>query len=205
VKTTNPKDFIELLEVFSIALTNGLLDKKEVIKWADNIITNDNEPDYFIIELSLCGHKNINDIVSHLNEYIGQEKPQVSGRVILGFMHRQYLAGKITLRKVVGTINWIVWQADLTEDEKSFMYGLDEDYDCAEEGIYGTVEAVKKETLRFLDIYKDFHIDNFKDWKIIDSTIDEKIKVLSMIVKKENEEFIKNQNTFMKKKWWKIW
>ena len=52
--TTNPRDFIELLEVFSIALTNGLIDKKEVIKWADNIITQDEKPDYFVIELSLC-------------------------------------------------------------------------------------------------------------------------------------------------------
>ena len=114
MKTTNPKDFIELLEVFSIALTNGLLDKNEVIKWADHIITNDNEPDIFIIELSLCGHKNINDIVSLLNEYIGQEKPQVSGRVILGFLYRQFLAGHITLRKVVGSVNWIVWRVDLS-------------------------------------------------------------------------------------------
>lgn len=205
MKTTNPKDFIELLEVFSIALTNGLLDKNEVIKWADNIIVNDNEPDFFIIELSLCGHKSLNDIVSLLNEFIGQEKTPVSGRVILGFMHRQYLAGKITLRKVVGAVNWIVWQADLTDEEKSFMYGLDEDYDCAEEGIYGAVEAVEKETLRFLEIYKDFQIDNFKDWKFLDSKIDKKIKVLSEIVKKENDEFIQNQNRVTQRKWWKIW
>ncbi len=205
MKTTNPKDFIELLEVFSIGLTNGLLDKDEVIKWADSIITNDNEPDFFIIELSLCGHKSLNDVVSLLNEYIGQEKPQISGRVILGFMYRQYLTGKITLRKVVGAVNWIVWQANLSDEEKGFMYGLDEDYDCAEEGIYGAVEAVEKETLRFLEIYKGFQIDNFKDWKFIDVTIDDKIKVLSEIVKKENDEFLKNQNATTKRKWWKLW
>ena len=120
-------------------------------------------------------------------------------------MHRQYLAGKITLRKVVEAIHWIVWESDLTDEEKSFMYGLYNDYDCAEEGIYGTVEAVEKETLRFLESYNDFQFDNFKDWKIIDSTIDEKIKVLSEVVKKENEEFIKNQKTLTKRKWWKIW
>lgn len=205
VKTTNPKDFLELLEVFSIALANGVLDKYEVVKWADRIITKDSEPDLFIIELSLCEHKSLNDIVSLLNEFIGQEKAQVSGRVILGFIRQQYLARKITLKKVVGAINWIAWQVDLTDEEKSFMYGLDDYHDCSEEGIYGTVEAVEKETLRFLEIYKDFQIDNFKEWKLIDSTIDEKIKVLSEIVKKENEEFIKNQNILTKRKWWKIW
>ena len=205
IKTTNPKDFIELLEVFSIALTNGLVDINEVIKWADNIIINDKEPDFFIIELSLCGHKKTIDIVSLLNEYIGQEKPQISGRVILGFLYRQYLAGYITLKKVVGSINWIVWQADLTDEEKSLMYGLDEDYDCAEEGIYGTIEEVEKETLRFLEIYNEFQIDNYKDWKKIDATIESKIKVLSEIVKRENEEIIKLQAAKTKRKWWKLW
>jgi hypothetical protein len=205
VKTTIPKDFLELLEVFSIALTNGLLDRDEVIKWADSIITKDSEPDFFIIELSLCGHKSLNDIISILNECIGQEKTQVSGRVILGFMYQQYIAGKITLRKVVGAMNWIVWEADLTDEEKSFLYGLEDNYECAEGGIYGTIEKVEKETLRFLEIYNGFQIDNFKALKLIDATIDEKIRALSEIVKKEHEEFIKNQNTLRKRKWWKIW
>lgn len=69
-------------------------------------------------------------------------------------------------------MNWIVWQADLTDEEKSFLYELEDNYDCAEGGIYGTVEKVEKETLRFLEIYKDFQIDNFKAWKLIDATID---------------------------------
>jgi hypothetical protein len=205
LNTTNPKDFIELLEVFSIALTNGLMDKNDVIKWADNIIINDNEPDFFIIELSLCGHKNLNDIISLLNEFIGPEKPQVSSRVILGFVHRQYLVGKITLRKVVGVVDSIVWKTDLTDEEKSFMYGLDDNYNCAEEGIYGSVEVVEKETIRFLEIYKEFQIDNYNEWRRIDSTIEGKIKVLSDIVKRENEEFKKDLDARTKRKWWELW
>lgn len=85
------------------------------------------------------------------------------------------------------------------------MYGLDEEYDFAEEGIYGTVEAVEKETLRFLEIYKEFQIDNYKDWRKIDTTIESKIKVLSDIVKRENEEFSKVQAARTKRKWWKLW
>lgn len=180
LKTTNPKDFIELLGVFGIALTNNLLDKNEVIKWADDIITNDSEPDYFIIELSLCGHKNLNDIVSLLNTYIGEEKPQISYRVILGFLYRQYVARQITLKKVLSTVDWIVWKANLTNEEKSFMYGLDEEFYCAEEGIYGTVKDIEDKTLRFLEIYKDFEINSYKKWNTIDATIENKIKFLNL-------------------------
>jgi len=203
--TTNPRDFIELLEVFSIALTNGLIDKKEVIKWADNIITQDEKPDYFVIELSLCGHKSVNDVISLINEFVGQDKPRISGRVILGFLYKAYLDGQIKLNKVTSSINWIAWETELTDDEKSFMYGVDEEYDCAIEGIYGSVEIVEKEALRFLEIYKDFQIDNFEDWKRIDITIEPKVNQLSELVRQEDEIFIKTQAEQRKKKWWKFW
>ncbi|HLP04237.1 MAG TPA: hypothetical protein VK152_02300 [Paludibacter sp.] len=205
VTTTNPRDFIELLEVFSIALTNGLLDKEEVIKWADNIITQDEEPDYFIIELSLCGHKSINDIVSLINEYVGQDKPKISGRIFLGLLYRAYLTGHIKLDKVTRAIYWIVWEDRLTEDEKSLIYGIDEDYDCAIDGIYGSVEIVEKEVLRFLEIYKDFQIDNFDDWKEIDITIEPKVIQLSDLVRQENKIIITTQTEQTKKIWWKFW
>lgn len=205
MKTTNPKDYIELLKVFSAGLMNGILNKNEVIQWADSIITQDEEPDDFVIELSLCGHKSLNEMVAVLNEFIGQVKPQISGRVVLGCLYRQYLSGKITLRKVVETIDWMVWQTNLSDEEKSFMYGLEDDYHCAEEGIYGTLEEVEKKTLRFLEIYKDFQIDHFNEWALIDAGIDDKIKVLSAIVDKENEDLLKNQRAMTKRKWWKWW
>lgn len=205
MKTTNPKDYIELLKVFSAGLMNGILNKNEVIQWADSIITQDEEPDDFVIELSLCGHKSLNEMVAVLNEFIGQVKPQISGRVVLGCLYRQYLSGKITLRKVVETVDWMVWQTNLSDEEKSFMYGLEDDYHCAEEGIYGTLEEVEKKTLRFLEIYKDFQIDHFNEWALIDAGIDDKIKVLSAIVDKENEDLLKNQRAMTKRKWWKWW
>jgi|ERR1035437_3475710 hypothetical protein len=202
---TNPKDYLELLEVFSIALLNGILDKSEVIKWADEIIINDDEPDYFIIELSLCCHKSIYDIVSIINEYIGIDKPIVSGRVVLGLIYRRYLTGQITLRKVASTINWIAWETDLAYDEKSLMYGFDEYIDLAEEGLYGTVEGVEKEVLRFIEIYKDFQLSNYSEWKMINETIGNKIVQLIETIKHEQDMLVLNQTKQKKKKWWNFW
>lgn len=202
---TNAKDFIELLEVFSIALVNGLLDKSEIVKWADKIITSNSEPDYFIIELSLSGHKNTNEVVSLINEFVGQEKPQVSSRAILGFLYRGYSAGLIPLKKVVVTFNWIVWEADLTEKEKSFIYELNENYDCAQEGIYGTIVAVEKETLRLLEIYKDFQIDNYNSWTEINATIGDKIDLLLETVRQEQIALTNVKRKHAKPRWWRLW
>jgi hypothetical protein len=162
--------------VFQIGLTHGMLDKEEVIRWADNIIQQDEQPDHFVIELSLCGHKSINYIVSLINEFVGEPKPVVSGRVILGLINKQYVKKLIPLRKVTTAIYWMKELSELTETEICFMYWLDDNLDGAELGSYGTVEGVEIETLRFLEDYKDFSICNFDKWTEINKTIDEKIK-----------------------------
>ena len=205
VQTTNIRDYIELLEVFHIGLANGLLDKQEVIRWADNIIQQDDQPVINVIELSLCGHKSVNDVVSLLSEIVGDPRPQISGRVILGLLYNNYKNGKITLEKVARSMSWIIWQGELTDEEKSFMYGIDDMYDLAVSGTFGTVESFEMDTLRFIEIYKDFRIDNFADWKAIDKTIDEKVNHLRVIVDAENKERMVEYNKKNIKPWWMFW
>lgn len=120
MKTTDPKDYIELLEVFSIAVVNGIVDKQYIVKWADQIIYKDEEPHDLIIELSLCGHKNPSDIASIIGEFIGEQKPVVSGRVILGLLYHQFVSGQISLAKVVSNLTWIVLEDQLTSQRKKF-------------------------------------------------------------------------------------
>nr|MCU0348865.1 hypothetical protein [Saprospiraceae bacterium] len=183
MKTTNPKEFVELLEVFRIAIINGILDKKEVIQWADSIISRDIEPDIFIIELSLCESKSVHDISSLINEFIGEEKTKLSSRVVLGLLFKKSTEGNIDLEKVNNTLSWLVWQTDLTEEESSLMYGAEDYYYLAKEGSHGTIDRIKAETLAFLEIYKDFRIDNFDEWKEVDATIHP--KVISLVAYKE--------------------
>jgi len=41
----NQNEYSIILEVFRIALINGLIDKREIIDWADMQIMKENEPD----------------------------------------------------------------------------------------------------------------------------------------------------------------
>lgn len=178
MKTTNPKDYIELLEFFRIALNKGILEKNEVIKWADNIITSDSEPDYFIIELALSGQNG--DPVAIINEFVGEKKPQVPIRVILGFLYKRYIDRQITLRKTIRILYEFTWSdSALMDQEINMIYQLDYDFECVDAGIYGTIETVEKETLRFLEVYKNFRIDNYSEWKNINIAIEHKIKEIA--------------------------
>jgi hypothetical protein len=201
MSTTNPKDFLELLTVFHFGLTNGCIDKHEIINWADAIIKKDTEPDIFIIELSLCGHKNNSDIITLISGFFKIERTQLTERVILGFLHRQLVDKQVELRKFLQIIRSLAWDSDLTYDEKIFIYQLDDDFDNTVNGIYSSVELVEKDAIRFTEIYKDFRIDNFHSWGEINKTIEERVQRLLEIVKNE-QEITKAQT---KQKWWRFW
>ena len=204
--TTNIRNYIDLLGMFNIGLENGLLEKQEIVKWADTIILQDEQPDYFVIELSLCGHKSVNDIVTLLNEIIGASTPQISGRVILGLLYHRYVDRQLPLKKVVDLLYWLILYGQCSEEEKSFMYELDDRYSLAIDNIYGTVEAVEKATLRFIELYKEFRIDNFDKWSEVNRTIDQKITNLKTVVEEENKALIQGSGkTILKKAWWKFW
>jgi hypothetical protein len=185
MKTTNPKEFIELLDVFVIALTNNLIDKFEIIKWTDQIVISDEEPDEFIIELSLYGDKNINDFITLINEFIGLDKPILSGRVILALLYHKYKSGQIDLGKITFSIDWLVVHSKLSETEKGFLYGLDDEYLLAKSKIAGVLIEIEKWTLDFLAIYSDFTMDNFEEWKEINKQVE--INIEEIVNQQKND------------------
>lgn len=149
----NYEDSAKLLEVFRIGLLNQIIDRQKIIAWADELIEQEDEPDYFLIELSLCGKNHINDMISLLDKHVGENKPQVAGRIILGYLYHEYCAKHIPLQKVVRTFYWLSLHSTLSEEEQKFMYRLDVDLDLAADGVCGTVAEVEEHTLRFLTIY----------------------------------------------------
>lgn len=104
-KTTNINDFAQLLEVFRAGLSQGLIEKQTIIKWADNIIQADDEPDIRLIELSLSGSQSIPDFQSQLTKIIGQADVTVSGRVLIGLIYVKYIKGELNFEKFL--INYI--------------------------------------------------------------------------------------------------
>jgi hypothetical protein len=174
----NPKALIDLLEVFRLGLHTGILDRQLVVEWADQLIMQEEAPDYFLIELSLGGQNNLNDFTGLLDKYVGENKPAVSKRAILGILLHQYKAGQITLQKAVRAIDWLTMHVDYSEEERSFMAGVDDDYTLADEGFYGNVSEVEIFLLRFLSAYKEFSLDNRQDWQKLNDAAVKQTQVL---------------------------
>ncbi len=178
MQPTNPRDFVALLEVFRIGVTNKVMGTQMVVDWADAIIQQDAAPDYFIIELAMCGSRNINGMISLLSDYIGETKPIIAGRVVLGFLYQEYTSGKIDLYRVVRTIDWLALHSDFTAEEYGFMCGVDDEYSMAVEGVYGSVADIADYVMRFLAFYQAFHLENIAAWDEINASVPGKVQAL---------------------------
>jgi len=174
----NPKHFIDLLEVFRLGLHTGIVERQLVVDWADQLIVREETPAYFLIELSLSGRNHLNDFIKLLDEYVGENKPEVSKRVILGLLLHQYEAGQVTLQKAVRAIDWLALHIDYSKEEHSFMAGLDDEYHLVDEGICGTFSEVECWLLRFLSAYQGFSLENRQAWQKLNDAALGKVQVL---------------------------
>ncbi len=165
MRQTAPENFIDLLEVFRLGLHTGILDRQIVVEWADQLVMQQEAPAYLLIELALGGRSNINDFIGLLDEHTGEYKPEVSKRVILGYLLHQFINSQITLEKAVRAIDWLAMHVDFSKEEHSFMAGIDDDYNLANEGICGTLFEIEAFLLRFLLIYQNFTLTNQQDWR----------------------------------------
>ncbi|OWP61915.1 hypothetical protein CDA63_16860 [Hymenobacter amundsenii] len=163
-----PLDVVALLEVFRMGLVTGLWDQQAVMAWADARVLAEQEPPEFVLDLALSGHRTRNDVVAALEGYIRSPRPAESGRVVLGLLHQQYTAGHLPLQRVVRTMDWLQWHGTFTEPERSFLAGVDDEYELAMAGVRGptaaAVEALDQYVRWLLSFYEPLGLDNPAAW-----------------------------------------
>ena len=71
-----------LYRVFSLGLATNVISQNEVVAWADGVILKEAAPDSFVVELSLVGSRDKNEVITLLNAFIGPEMAAISGRVV---------------------------------------------------------------------------------------------------------------------------
>ncbi len=201
---TNPKDILTTLHLVRAGLASGLLTKKEVIDWADKIISKDEQPDIFFIDLALSNSKNTKEVLYYFSDYLNFENPVVQGRPLLGLLYKQYKNQQLNLEQIVRILFRLNFEATFTDKEESYIYSIDNDFDCAKDNIYGKIEDVEKETDKFLSFYKDYSINNFEQWNDLDKIVEENIEKDYQLHRQQIEIYAQ---TFVNesKPWWKFW
>lgn len=172
---TNPADVLQILHLIRAGLASGILSNEEVINWADKIIIEDDQPDIFFIELALLSSNNSNDICYYFSDYLNFENPVFQGRPLLGMLYKRFSSKQLTLEETVRKLFRLKSEALFTDLEESYIYSIDNDFDCAKDGIYGTLKDIDADVNKFLNFYKDYSLDNIEQWPKFDQQIETKL------------------------------
>ena len=168
---TKPEDNLPLLNVLGNGLKLDLISKNEVVQWSDSIISVEDEPDYFFIELSLA--KDLNVLLSIMNNRIDLTLNENSCRVLLGVLAHRFRNELIDIQKVGFIIDKINQVDCLSSIEQESLWDLSYEFDSRFGLIDNNDTELKEIIIKALIHYQDFTIYNTKDWPAINSSIDE--------------------------------
>ncbi|GAB2526831.1 hypothetical protein [Rufibacter soli] len=191
----SPKDFKVLLAWYKAGLSAGVIEKNEVTKWADGFILTEKEPDYFFIELSLAKSKN--EAVTLIGAEL-DSGTTANGKAILGLLHKRFTQGD-ELEEIVKTMHHFINNVELSALEVWEIYTIEEYFDMAHTKVHGSLESVRQQVADFLDLYKDYSIDNYPEWLELNKKAD-------IALEEREREARERLEKEQKKPWWKkLW
>lgn len=173
----NPNDFRDLIAVFEEGLAYHLIDKQTVIAWADKCVTEDDHPDIFFIELCLMGNSIQEDVISYLRDslpegYAGPARP------LFAMLYEKVKSKQLKLTEVNSTLHELSLFHDLARIESDEINSLQYKADMVEYTNAFTVKDITEELLSFLEIYKEYTLDNYSNWSSLDNKTDAKLELL---------------------------
>jgi hypothetical protein len=171
VSSTKPQDVPLLLEVFRDGLTCGLISKDEIVAWADCVIKNESEPDYFFIELSLS--PDANSVAEIIDQYVSWSKTPIPLRVAFGLIYQKLIDDIIDLETAINFTERTPFHEILTSFEYGSIYQF-EDYEMFYPPDTG---ELKEDVVKFLSLYKDFNLTNYDQWAEINRHVEEFLSV----------------------------
>ena len=132
---------------FKLALEAGVIDRQEIVRWADDLLIS-GEYDDRLAEISLSGGKTIKDIEALLGELAAPDNDFTGFRRMLGRMHEALEADPTRVHEFTRFLERLWIRHDYTlPDDLGFIIGLEDDYLLAEEGQYGSVSAICNQLL----------------------------------------------------------
>jgi len=139
---------------FKLALEAGVIDRQEVIRWADGLLMTE-EYDDRLAEISLSRDKTNKDIEALLGELAAPDDDFTGFRGMLGRMHDALDADPTRLHEFTRFLErlWIRHHYTLPDD-LGFIIGLEDDYLLAEEGQYGSVSSIYTQLLDDLSRFR---------------------------------------------------
>jgi hypothetical protein len=135
----------------ALALVMRLATVDEVIDWADAAIIALDAPPYSLIEVACASRVPHDEVASLLRAIPGPRRQDLVLRGVLQRLAVSVQQGTVSPRAAAGRLYYIHLEGyDPNPDFTSAIIRLDDAFDLAADGCYGTVEDATKDLIAFL-------------------------------------------------------
>ncbi len=130
----------------------GYFDKSDIARWADRQIATIEDPCTELLDLSMIRQTHPLDVTKLLRS-LGAADLAATIETQIGFIGLLYEERKITTQLAIRGLFALVHEPDTTADQQSQIYYLDDGYDLAVAGTYGTMNEIERELKDFVSPY----------------------------------------------------
>jgi len=132
----------------------GFFDKTDIERWADHQIAIIDEPSTELLDLSMIRNTHPLDVMNTLRK-LGSADPLTSVQTRIGFIGLLFDKNRIDTRLAIRGLWSLILESGITDAQKSQIYYLDDGYDLAVAGTYGSLDDVERELRDFVTPYAD--------------------------------------------------
>ncbi len=133
-------------------LIAGVVQTADVVQWADDWIERLETPPDALLEVSLNG-KRLNDLIHSLGVVADPQFSPESVELLCRLLHKHLVQKPDELHRVVHLLYRATVQGVLPDTFAHEVYRLDDFFDLAVQGSYGTVDDLYSETVEILERY----------------------------------------------------
>jgi hypothetical protein len=155
VMTTEPFPLAIKAALLCCGYKIGYYKDSDIESWAVRQIDTLDEPPLALIELMTVRDKYPIDVMNLLKSLGGVLTPSAMVDAQIGFLGLLYDSKRITVNRAIGGLFKLVHDAGVTDEQQSMIYWLDDRYDLAVAGTYGTIEQVESELNSFMQPYRE--------------------------------------------------
>jgi len=130
----------------------GYFDKSDIARWADRQIAAIDDPCTELLDLSMNRNTHPFDVMQLLRS-LGAADPAATIQAQIGFIGLLYDKQELTTQRAIRGLFALVHESGITEDEKSQIDYLDDGYDLAAAGSYGTIDEIERDLKDFVSPY----------------------------------------------------
>lgn len=132
----------------------GYFDYDDIVKWADHQIVTTEKPADELLDLSMIQIRKTHPTdVQNLLCNLSPTESSMRIEIKLGLIGLLLAKQRITTREVMSRFWSLKDEPGITDEQESQIYFLDDGYDLARAGTYGTIENVEQELHDFVMPY----------------------------------------------------